>query len=196
MKLTIYADTTEDLRVQVANLARFLGFDAPASQVPEPTPITNGAPSAARGRGRPPKAAPVDTTAAASAGSPAAPAPTMLPMCSTHAPLYPDIKPIPAEPAACVKCAAAAKGPNGKPMSLDEVKAVANELAASRPDGWDICFRTLDQLGAESLTGAVDPDTGEPTKALDPAKYEEFARLFSAAMAPKAEPAKPARKSL
>lgn len=210
MKLTIYADTTDELRSQVAHLARFCGLSV--GDVPEPADLTVGTAltrieptPAPRPRGRPPKA-PVDTTSAAGAPPPAAPAPaepaaTMLPLCSTHAPLYPAIRAIPAEPAACVKCAAAAEGPKstttGKRMTLDEVKAVAQELGESRADGWDTCYKILESLGAESLTGAVDPDTKVATKALDPEKYEEFARQFTAAMTP-ASPAapKPARRSL
>jgi len=192
MKIS-FEGTPEEVRSQVAEFFG-LAIAAPEQQGEAPTPI-----SAAPGKpGRPRKQAPpVDTTAAAGAPPPAPPAPaepvkTMVPLCTDHAnstTIGPNIKPIPAEKSGCAMCTAAGKAPVGKKMTVDEVKAVAQELGESRPDGWDICFRILESLGAESITGAADPDTGKPTKALDPEKYEQFAREFTAALAP-AAPAK------
>lgn len=182
-----FEGTPDEVRAQVFE---FFGIGTEEQQ---PTPITGAAP---KSPGRPRKMAappPLDRAAASPAApSPAQPATQMMPACSDHAKtLAPNMKAVPAEKSACIPCQNEAKPAGGKAMTLEEVIAVAEQFGESRPDGWDILFRVLGTMGAESLTGAVDKATGKPTVALEPAKYEEFAKQLLSIEAPK-----PARKSI
>lgn len=170
---------------------------------PEPTQITAGA-RKARGRAPvAPKAPTVDIAANAAAPPPAPPtaaepAKIMRVLCPEHAKLaLANVRVIPGEPSACTGChenVAKATG-TSKTMSMEEAKTIANELIKSmggdEGSGINVVMEILGAMGAESLTGSND------SKALDPARYEEFAKTCLAAM-PASNPVPPAapRRSL
>jgi hypothetical protein len=200
MQIT-FEGTPEQVRQEVFE---FFGLEIQEQQT---APIAANSP--ARSPGRPRKqAAPPPTDASAPPPAPPAaaePAPTrsMMPMCKKHAADAPaGIKPIPAEESACTPCindktiAQTKAIAAGKAMSLHEAKAVAEGLIAALGgddgNGVNVCCDILEAMGAESLTGAQD------TKALDPAKYEEFAKRCLAAMPPPPAATNPApvRRSL
>jgi hypothetical protein len=169
-------------------------------EVPAPTPIANGSNPSKPKRTPAPKPGP-DVAANANAAAPAAPAPaepaparTMMPMCKKHAAdAPPGVKPIPAEESACVPCVndkTLAQTKASKGMTLEQAKVIAEALIESRPDGGDICWMILQTLGAESLTG------NQGTTALDPSKYEDFAKQCDAATTKVEAPAKTVRRSL
>lgn len=194
-----FEGTVSEVKTQMLEFVALMDETSPASEDAEPTPITNGNGAAPRRRaGRPPKA-PVDTTAAAGAPGPDAPAPvskTMLPLCTTHAGLADKtrVTPIPSEPSGCSKCQENVDRATGAPpkphtATMAQVREVASAMISSRPDGEDVCWSLLQKYQAESVTGA------EGTKALSAEHYEVFMKDCTAATA--AQPAAaPARRTL